>query len=248
MSEGAGLRGQAAIVTGGAKGFGLEIARRLAAEGCRIILWDRDFGAFDERTSGFSPLLKQVVDVADLSSVEAAFSAAVTAAGKVGILVNNAGINGPIAPTWEYPVEAWNQVIGIDLTGVFNCTRAAVPHMRGNGHGRIVNIASIAGKEGNPGGSAYAAAKGGVIAYTKSVAKELAGSGVLVNCIAPAMAETDLLKEMTPEYIAAIRAKIPMGRFLQPTEVAGMVAWIAGPDCTFTTGFCFDLTGGRATY
>jgi 3-oxoacyl-[acyl-carrier protein] reductase len=248
MGDGAALRGQAAIVTGGAKGFGLAIARRLAAEGCRVILWDRDFAGFEARAEGFAPLLRQAVDVTDLKGVEAAFAEAVAAAGQIGILVNNAGINGPIAPVWDYAPEAWNQVIAIDLVGVFHCTRAAVPHMRANGHGRVVNIASIAGKEGNPGGSAYAAAKGGVIAFTKSVAKELAGSGVLVNCIAPAMAETDLLKEMTPEFIAMVKAKIPMGRFLKVEEVAGMVAWIAGPDCSFTTGFCFDLTGGRATY
>jgi 3-oxoacyl-[acyl-carrier protein] reductase len=180
--------------------------------------------------------------------VAAAFEEAVSAAGAIQILVNNAGINGPIHPTWEYPTDEWQRVIDVNLHGVFNCCRTVIPHLRANGYGRIVNVASIAGKEGNAGSSAYAASKGGVIAYTKSIAKELAKDGVLANCIAPTMAETDLLKQMTPDFIAAIKAKIPMGRFLMIEEVAAMVAWIASPACSFTTGFTFDLTGGRATY
>ena len=239
------IAGQAAIVTGGARGFGLGIAHRLAAAGCKVILWDR---RFDAETDGFEPLAREIVDVTDPGAVSAAFERAVTLAGHVEILVNNAGINGPVMPSWEYPLEAWRRVLDIDLDGVFHGVRAAVPHMRERGYGRIVTIASIAGKEGNPSGAAYAAAKGGVIAFSKSVAKELAGSGVLVNCIAPAMAETDLLKEMTPEWIAAMKAKIPMGRFLHVEEVAELVAWVASPACSFTTGFTFDLTGGRATY
>lgn len=239
------IAGQTAIVTGGARGFGLGIAERLAASGCRVILWDR---SFEGVACGFEPLAREVVDVTDAEAVSAAFGRAVGQAGQIEILVNNAGVNGPVLPSWEYPLEAWRRVLDIDLDGVFHGVRAAVPHMRAQGYGRIVNIASIAGKEGNPSGSAYAAAKGGVIAFSKSVAKELAGSGVLVNCIAPAMAETDLLKEMTPEWIAAMRAKIPMGRFLHVEEVAEMVAWVASPACSFTTGFTFDLTGGRATY
>ena len=211
-----------------------------------MILWDRNFDDADE--AGFDPLARETVDVTDASAVSVAFAQAVALAGQIEILVNNAGINGPVMPSWEYPLEAWRRVLDIDLDGVFHGVRAAVPHMRERGYGRIVNIASIAGKEGNPSGAAYAAAKGGVIAFSKSVAKELAGSGVLVNCIAPAMAETDLLKEMTPEWIAAMKAKIPMGRFLHVEEVAEMVAWVASPACSFTTGFTFDLTGGRATY
>ena len=168
--------------------------------------------------------------------------------GRVDILVNNAGINGPVVPTWDYPVEDWEKVIAIDLNGVFFCTRSVLAHMRARKSGRIINVASIAGKEGVPGIAAYSAAKGGVIAFTKALAKELALDGVLVNCIAPALVETDLFSEMTPEHIAAMRAKIPMGRLLQIEEVANMVSWIAGPECTFTTGFAFDLTGGRATY
>lgn len=243
-----GLDGQTAIVTGAARGLGLAIARRLSREGARLILWDRDFGDFDAGAEGVNALLCQTVDVTDLASVAAAFEQALAAAGNIEIIINNAGINGPIASTWEYPPEAWDRVIAIDLTGVFHVCRTVIPHLRDLGRGRIVNIASIAGKEGNAGGSAYAAAKGGVIAYTKSIAKELATSGILVNCVAPTMAETGLLNEMTPEFIAGIRAKIPMNRFLAVDEVAGMVAFIVGPDCTFTTGFTFDLTGGRATY
>ena len=239
---------QTAIVTGGARGLGLGIAKRLAAEGRRVILWDLDFEDFSASQAGFEPLFMQQVNVADLGSVAKAFDGALSAAGRIDILVNNAGINGPIAPTWEYPVDQWQRVLDIDLTGVFNCCRTVIPHLRANGYGRIVNVASVAGKEGNANGSAYAAAKGGVIAYTKSIAKELAQSGVLVNCVAPTMAETDLLKQMTPEFIASIKAKIPMRRFMAIEELAAMVAWIASADCSFTTGFTFDLTGGRATY
>jgi len=242
------VAGQTAVVTGGARGFGLGIAARLARAGCRVILWDRSFAGFDAASAGFAPLAQREVDVTDPAGVVAAFADAVAQAGQVEILVNNAGINGPVLPSWDYPLEAWRRVLDIDLDGVFHGCRAAIPHMRSRGYGRIVNIASIAGKEGNPQGAAYAAAKGGVIAFSKSVAKELAGSGVMVNCIAPAMAETDLLKEMTPDWIAAMKAKIPMGRFLHVDEVAELVAWVASPACSFTTGFTFDLTGGRATY
>ena len=240
---------QTAIITGGARGLGLGIAKRLADEGTDVILWDVNLQGFDAATAGLQPLLQQQVDVSNWESVGRAFQEAVeVAGGQIQILVNNAGINGPIAPTAEYPLDQWQRVIDIDLTGVFHCCRAAIPHMTHKGYGRIVNVASIAGKEGNPNSAAYAAAKGGVIAFTKSIAKEIAQSGVLVNCVAPTMAETDLLQQMTPEFISAIKAKIPMGRFLKIEEVAAMVAWIAGPDCSFTTGFTFDLTGGRATY
>jgi len=242
------LEGQAAIVTGGMRGIGLGIARRLHERGAKIAIWDRETPTWDEAEKGFSPELVVKTDVSDVGSVERAFSKTMNQLGRVDILVNNAGINGPVLPTWDYPVEDWEKVITIDLNGVFFCTRSVLAHMRARKSGRIINVASIAGKEGVPGISAYSAAKGGVIAFTKALAKELALDGVLVNCIAPALVETDLFAEMTPEHIAAMRAKIPMGRLLQIEEVARMVSWIAGPECTFTTGFAFDLTGGRATY
>ena len=242
------LEGQVAVVTGGMRGIGLGIARRLHERGAKIAIWDRETSAWDEAAKGFSPALVVKTDVSDVRSVESAFNETMDRLGRVDILVNNAGINGPVLPTWDYPVEDWEKVIAIDLNGVFFCTRSVLAHMRARKSGRIINVASIAGKEGVPGISAYSAAKGGVIAFTKALAKELALDGVLVNCIAPALVETDLFAEMTPEHIAAMRAKIPMGRLLQIEEVANMVSWIAGPECTFTTGFAFDLTGGRATY
>jgi 3-oxoacyl-[acyl-carrier protein] reductase len=242
------LEGQAAIVTGGARGIGLGIARRLADDGCRVALWDVDIAAFDAEAAGFAPAHLQAVNVADLAAVEHAVAATEKAMGRIDILINNAGINGPVAPTWEYPPEAWDKVLAVDLTGVFYCCRAAVPGMRARGYGRIVNVASIAGKEGSPGIGAYAAAKAGVIGFTKSLARELVDTGVLVNAIAPVITETDLFKEMTAEHIANARGKIPMNRFLRVPEIAAMVAWIASPECSFTTGFVFDLSGGRATY
>ena len=242
------LEGQAAIVTGGARGIGLGIARRLADDGCRVALWDVDIAAFDAEVAGFAPAHLQAVNVADLAAVEHAVAATEKAMGRIDILINNAGINGPVAPTWEYPPEAWDKVLAVDLTGVFYCCRAAVPGMRARGYGRIVNVASIAGKEGSPGIGAYAAAKAGVIGFTKSLARELVDTGVLVNAIAPVITETDLFKEMTAEHIANARGKIPMNRFLRVPEIAAMVAWIASPECSFTTGFVFDLSGGRATY
>ena len=242
------LEGQVAIVTGGMRGIGLGIAKRLHERGAKIAIWDRETPEWDEAAKGFAPGLVVKTDVSDVRSVESAFSETMGRLGRVDVLVNNAGINGPVLPTWDYPVADWEKVIAIDLNGVFFCTRSVLAHMRARKSGRIINVASIAGKEGVPGISAYSAAKGGVIAFTKALAKELALDGVLVNCIAPTLVETDLFAEMTPEHIAAMRAKIPMGRLLQIEEVANMVSWIAGPECTFTTGFAFDLTGGRATY
>jgi len=242
------LAGRRAIVTGGARGIGLAIGRALSRDGAEVVIWDRDTDVFDAARAGFAPALSQRVDVSSLPAVEAGFGEVLTTLGPVDILINNAGINGPVTPVWEYPPETWSRVLSVDLDSVFFCCRTVIPHMRGRGYGRIVNVASIAGKEGVQFISAYSAAKGGVIAFTKAIAKELAGDGVLVNCVAPAMVETELFAEMSPEHIDASRAKIPMGRFLQADEVGAMVAWIAGPGCSFTTGFTFDLTGGRATY
>jgi 3-oxoacyl-[acyl-carrier protein] reductase len=212
------------------------------------VLWDRDPEAFDQALAGFVPAAIHRVDVSDLRAVERAFGATMTDVRRLDILINNAGVNGPVAPVWEYPPEAWDRVLAVDLTGVFNCCRVVAPRMRAAGYGRIVNVASIVGKEGTPGIAAYAAAKAGVIGFTKSIARELVDSGVLVNCIAPVITETDLFKEMTQAHIDAAKGRIPMGRFLTVEEIAAMVAWIAGPECSFTTGFTFDLSGGRATY
>ena len=246
MSE--SLRGQVAIVTGAARGIGRGIGARLAREGCRVVVWDRDPASFDAAAAGFVPEAIELVDVADYASVERGFAATIGQVGRLDILVNNAGVSGPVLPVWEYPLEQWDRVLAVDLTGVFHCCRVAVPRMRDAGYGRIVNVSSITGKEGAPGIAAYAAAKAGVIGLTKSLARELIDSGVLVNCIAPVITETDLFREMTPEHIASAKAKIPMGRFLTIDEIAAMVAWIAGPECSFCTGFTFDLSGGRATY
>ena len=240
------LKDQVAIVTGGARGIGLGIAKRLARHGCRVVVWDRDLENFD--AAEFAAAALEVVDVSDIASVEKGYAATMRQFGRVDILINNAGVNGPVVPTWEYPLDAWDRVLAIDLTGVFYCCRVVVPAMRSAGYGRIVNVASIAGKEGSPGIAAYAAAKAGVIALTKSLARELAQTGVLVNCIAPVITETDLFNEMTQEHIDAMKAKIPMGRFLTIPEIAAMVAWIASAECSFTTGATFDLSGGRATY
>ena len=240
------LDGQVAIVTGAARGIGLAIARLMAERGAKVVVWDRDLAPL--KAGDFMPALAQSVDVASYASVEQAFNAVVAQFGQVHIIVNNAGINGPIAPTWEYPLEDWDKVVAIDMTSVFYASRLAARHMREKKYGRIVTIASIAGKEGVANICAYSAAKAGVIGFAKALAKELVDAGVTVNCIAPAMTETPLLVGMTEEHIRNMTAKIPMGRLVQVDEVAELAAWIASPACSFTTGFVFDITGGRATY
>ena len=241
------LDGQVAIVTGAARGIGLGIARLMAERGAQIVVWDRDLEPL-KAMRNFTPAMAQAVDVADYGSVERAFNAAVAKFGQIHIIVNNAGINGPIKPTWEYPLEDWDRVVAIDMTSVFYASRLAAKHMREKKYGRIVNIASIAGKEGVANICAYSAAKAGVIALAKAMAKELCDAGVTVNCIAPAMTETPLLDGMTQDFISTMKAKIPMGRFVHVDEIAELAAWIASPACSFTTGFVFDITGGRATY
>ena len=242
VERGRVMQDKVVVITGAARGFGRAIAERMGRDGCRIVAWDVAPDA-DQPAAHVERM-----DVSDPDSVETAARNTLAAMGRIDVLVNNAGVNGPTVPGWEYPIEDWRRVIAVDLTGVFLCCRSIVPHMRERGEGRIVNIASVAGKEGNANAGPYSAAKAGVIALTKSLGKELATSGVLVNCITPAMADTGLLREMAPEYIEAVRAKIPMGRFCRAEEVAEMVAFLSGPGCTFTTGGVFDLTGGRSVY
>ena len=236
------MQDKVVVITGAARGFGRAIADRMDREGCRVAAWDIAPDASQPAAHVES------MNVSDPESVETATRNTLAAMGRIDVLVNNAGVNGPTVPIWEYPTEEWRRVIAVDLTGVFLCCRAIVPHMRARGEGRIVNVSSVAGKEGNANAGPYSAAKAGVIALTKSLGKELATSGVLVNCITPAMADTDLLREMTPEYIEGIKAKIPMGRLCRVEEVAEMVVFLSGPGCTFTTGGVFDLTGGRSVY
>jgi 3-oxoacyl-[acyl-carrier protein] reductase len=244
------LGGRAAIVTGGARGLGFACAARLLDSGAAVSLWDVDAAALRDakETLGGAATHTAVVDVTDEAAIAAGLAAAEGAFGKIDILVNNAGITGPNRTSWEYDPADWRRVIETDLTGAFLCARAIVPGMIARRYGRIVNMASVAGKEGNPNAPAYSAAKAGLIGFTKSLGKELATSGVIVNCVTPAAAETDLFRQMTPAHIEFMRAKIPMGRFADPGEIAALVAWLASQECSFTTGGVFDLSGGRATY
>ncbi len=243
------LAGRVAIVTGAAQGIGFASAQRLAASGAKVMVWDVDRTTMDKAAAAIGQGAQAVkVDVTNPEQVEAAREATLKAFGKVDILVCNAGIAGPNAKTWDYKVEDWRRVIDLDLTGVFLCCRALAPHMMANKYGRIVNIASIAGKEGNPNASAYSAAKAGVIGLTKSLGKELAESGVLVNCITPAAIRTAIFDQITQAHVDYMLSKIPMGRLGQVEEAAAMVAWLSSEDCSFSTGAVFDLSGGRATY
>ncbi|HWE73389.1 MAG TPA: SDR family NAD(P)-dependent oxidoreductase [Stellaceae bacterium] len=242
------LCGRGAVVTGGARGIGYACAERLLASGAKVSLWDMDGAALAEAAKQLGGAHTAVVDISDENSVAAAAKAAGGALGTVDILVNNAGITGPNRKTWEFTPEEWRRVIDVDLTGAFLCSRALVPGMMARRYGRIVNMASVAGKEGNPNAAAYSSAKAGLIGLTKSLGKELATENVMVNCVTPAAAETDLFKQMTEEHIAYMRSKIPMNRFVQPPEVAALVAWLCSEECAFTTGAVFDISGGRATY
>ncbi len=243
------LDGRQAVVTGGARGIGRAIAERLLASGASVTLWDRDAGEIEATREALGPGAGGVVvDVAEPGSVERAAVETIGSAGRIDILVNNAGIAGPNATTWEYPIDEWRQVIDIDLNGVFYCCRAVVPHMIERGYGRIVNIASIAGKEGNPNASAYSAAKAGVIGLTKSLGKELADRDIAVNCITPAAARTRIFEQITQAHIDYMLSKIPRGRFVLVEELAALVGWLVSEENSFTTGAVFDASGGRATY
>jgi 2-dehydro-3-deoxy-L-rhamnonate dehydrogenase (NAD+) len=241
--------GRNAIVTGGAQGIGLAIVERLVASGARVRIWDRDDKLMAKTVAKLGKSVSgDRVDVADADAVSRGTKSALEALGKIDVLVNNAGIAGPSLPVVDYPVEEWKRVIDIDLTGPFLCCRAVVPSMTKAGYGRIVNIASVAGKEGNPNAAAYGAAKGGLITFTKSLGKELAKTGVLVNCVTPAAAQTAILEQVTPEFASFMLSKIPMGRFVKVEEIAALACWLASEDCSFTTGGVFDISGGRATY
>ncbi|HEY4171823.1 MAG TPA: SDR family NAD(P)-dependent oxidoreductase [Rhodopila sp.] len=236
--------GRTAIVTGGVSGIGAGVARRLAAEGATLSLWDMDEAGLARSGAAHTVVL----DVADSDAVHRAAEATVKALGKIDILVASAGITGPNETTWAYPVAAWDRVIDINLKGVFYCCHAVVPFMQANGYGRVVNIASIAGKEGNPNASAYSASKAGVIGLTKSLGKELAGSEIRVNCVTPAAVRTPIFDQMTQQQIDWMLSKIPVGRFGEIDEVASLILWLASEECSFSTGAVFDVSGGRATY
>jgi 2-dehydro-3-deoxy-L-rhamnonate dehydrogenase (NAD+) len=245
------LTNRHAIVTGGAQGIGLSIAQRFLASGASVTLWDRDrelLAATVKELDGRGTVDAVTTDVTDVETVSRAAASTAEKFGKIDILVANAGISGPNMRAWEYPVETWKQLIEVDLTGVFLCCRAVIPFMVQQKYGRIVNVSSIAGKEGNPNASAYSAAKAGVIALTKSLGKELADRNIAVNCITPAAARTRIFEQMSQEHLDYMLSMIPRGRFLELDEIAAMVAWLVSEENSFTTGAVFDLSGGRATY
>jgi len=245
------LNGRVAIITGGAQGIGYATAERMLRSGAKLVLWDRDAARLAQARSTLSALGPTDVATLELTSeaaVNEATQAVMAQHGRIDILVNNAGITGGNAPTWELDPNVWRDVIEVNLIAPYLICRAVVPQMLKGGYGRIVNIASVAGKEGNPTASHYSASKAGLIALTKSLGKELATKGILVNAVAPAAARTAIFDQMLPQHIEYMLGKIPMGRFVEPPEIAAMVCWLASEDCSFSTGAVFDLSGGRATY
>jgi 3-oxoacyl-[acyl-carrier protein] reductase len=245
------LDGRIAVVTGAARGIGKAIAERFLDSGAALAIWDCDGPASRQTAMELKQRGRVValgVDVTRYAEVEQAAEQTIGEFGRIDILVNNAGIGGPTATTWDYPIEAWRQVMAVNLDGSFHCCRAVVPQMIANNYGRIVNIASVAGKEGNPRAPAYSASKAGLISLTKSLGKELAAYDIAVNCITPSSAKTELLKQFTPEFVQTMLAKVPRGRFVLVEEIAAMAAFCASADCSFTTGGVFDISGGRATY
>jgi 2-dehydro-3-deoxy-L-rhamnonate dehydrogenase (NAD+) len=245
------LKGRVAVITGGAQGIGYAAAERMLRSGASVVLWDIDAARLAQAEDALAKLGQVSTSIVELSmdaDIAAATQEAVKAHGRIDILVNNAGITGGNAPTWELAPDMWRRVIDVNLIGPFLTCRAVVPQMIGRGYGRIVNIASVAGKEGNPNASHYSASKAGLIALTKSLGKELATKGVLVNAVSPAAAKTAIFDSMTQQHIDFMLSKIPMARFLEVSEAAAMIAWLASEECSFSTGAVFDLSGGRATY
>jgi NAD(P)-dependent dehydrogenase (short-subunit alcohol dehydrogenase family) len=243
------FKGRTAIVTGGAAGIGLAIVKRLLDSGATVRVWDRDRKTLDQAVSALpGPVSGAVVDITEAPVVTKAVEDAIRDLGQIDVLVNNAGIAGMTVPTVDYPVEEWERVLKVNLTGPFLCARAVAPQMVKRKYGRIVSVASIAGKEGNPNACAYSASKAGVIALTKSLGKELAQTGVVVNCVTPAAAKTAIFDQISQQHIDYMLSKIPMNRFVLVEEVAGLVCWLASEDCSFSTGGVFDISGGRATY
>ena len=244
------LAGRFAVVTGGGAGIGLAVARRFVASGARVAVWDVDEAAAAAACAslGGAAHLGVAVDVADEGAVRRAADATLAAFGRVDVLVCSAGITGPNATAWDYPVDAWRRVFDVNVHGTYLCNRALLPSMIANDRGRVINVASVAGKEGNPNAAAYSASKAAVIGLTKSLGKELARTGVRVNCIAPAAVRTAIFEQMSPQHVEYMLSKIPMGRFGEVDEIAAMVAWLASDECSFSTGAVFDLSGGRATY
>ena len=243
------LKGRHAVITGGASGLGYAISQRMIASGATVTWWDVNADVMASAVKAIGADVHCVkVDVTQHDNVVAALASTLAKRPKVDILVNSAGITGPNVKLADYPPDAWAQVLNVNLNGTFHCCRELAAHMQANHYGRIVNIASVAGKDGNPNASAYSASKAAVMALTKSLGKELANSGVLVNCVTPAAVKTAMFDQMTPEHIAFMLSKIPMGRFGTTEEVAAMVSWLCTEDCSFSTGAVFDLSGGRATY
>lgn len=245
------LKGRRAIVTGAAQGIGLAVASRLLESGAAVSLWDRDSDLLENTHTELSTMgevHRSSIELTDAGAVARAVDETADVLGGVDIMVNNAGIAGPTMPSWEYPLEDWHRVIDVDLNAVYYCCRAVMPRMLAQGYGRIVNVASIAGKEGNPNAAAYSAAKAGVIALTKSIAKETADKDIAINCITPAAARTRIFDQITQQHIDYMLSRIPRGRFVKVEEIAAMVAWLVSEENSFTTGAAFDLSGGRATY
>ena len=241
------LNNKTAVITGGAQGFGYSMVERFSQSGAKVVIWDKDQELIDSLDLPDNVSAVQT-DVTSYDSVENSVKETLEKNDTIDILVNNAGIAGPSFKTWEYPIDQWQNVVDIDLTGVFYCCRAVTPHMIKNNYGRIVNIASIAGKEGNPNAMPYSAAKAGVIALTKSLGKELSDKNIAVNCVTPAAAKTRIFDQISQEHIDYMLSKIPRGRFLKVDELASMVSWLVSEENSYTTGAVFDLSGGRATY